>query len=459
MLWPTLRGRLSSIPLRRRQVEANSTRIGPILQPRHLWLAGVGVAVAVAAAFVFVWHYRFVDTRIYLGALRWWADGGQLYEYAAPGSGLGFTYPPFAALLMAPFAWLPVGVAGWGSFLISVIALASVLVAVLFPVADKYGWSRRRSLAVVLPIALVSEPVRQTLGMGQVDLVLFAFVVADLVAVRRRVRRRWLGANWVGVAIGLAAAIKLTPALFIVYLLVIGQRRAARTAIFTAVGATLATALLVPRTTAQYFGDMLWRTDRVGRTDLTENQSLAGLLARLTDAPHAPVAAWAAVVLAALVVGLARARRAHVEGDEVAAFTLVGLTAYLVSPVSWTHHMLFLLPAVLILADTAWRRRIVAGSAGGGGSRSVRGANVRLVVTSTALLITIVSPFWFFLHRLPSTSHYADGLLGVVGENSVTLLLIALVVALPRRSGMDMPSASDVATAATDKTVSVSGTR
>ncbi|WP_242625136.1 glycosyltransferase 87 family protein [Krasilnikovia cinnamomea] len=399
-------------------------------------------------AVAFVRHYTFVDTRIYLGAVRSWIAGNPLYAYAAPGSGLGFTYPPFAALVMAPFAWLPAGVMGWGSLLVSVAALTFVLGIVLRPVADRYGWNRGRTVAIALPIALLSEPVRQTLGMGQVDLVLFALITADLLAIRRAarvanggapvrtpagdgaVRRRWNAGTWAGVGIGLAAAFKLTPALFIVYLLVTGQRRAARTAIVTAAAATLATALLVPRTTLQYFGATLWQTDRVGRTDVSENQSLAGLLARLTDTPHAPALAWVLVALAALVLGLARARQAHVNGDELAAFTLVGLTAGLISPVSWTHHMTFLLPAVVILMDTAWRRRLA-----GAPPRVVR---LRLVGASAVLLLTIASPFWFVLHRLPATSHYADGWPGVVAENAITLLLAVLVVALPHRLGMDL---------------------
>ncbi|BFU45224.1 hypothetical protein KRMM14A1004_34610 [Krasilnikovia sp. MM14-A1004] len=404
--------------------------------------------LAVIAAAAFVQHYTFVDTRIYYGAVRSWIGGNPLYAYAAPGTGLGFTYPPFAALIMAPFAWIPDGVMGWGSLLVSVAALTFVLAIVLRPVADRHGWSRGRTLAIALPVAVLSEPVRQTLGMGQVDLVLFALIAADLLALRRSARaeraaadpvpagnavvRRWRAGTWAGVGIGLAAAFKLTPALFIVYLLVTGQRRAARTAIVTAAAATLVTAVLVPRTTVQYFGAALWQTDRVGRTDVSENQSLAGLLARLTDTPHAPAAAWALVALAALVLGLARARQAHLNGDELAAFTLVGLTAGLVSPVSWTHHLMFLLPALVILADTAWHRRLAG--------EPTRIPELRLVAAGVVLLLTIASPFWFVLHRLPLTSHYADGWLGVVAENAITLLLVALVAALPHRLGMDLGS-------------------
>ncbi|WP_412751101.1 glycosyltransferase 87 family protein [Krasilnikovia sp. M28-CT-15] len=422
------------------------------MRPRHWWLTGAGVLLAVIAGVAFVHHYTFVDTRIYLGAVRLWISGGGLYAYAAPGSGLGFTYPPFAALVMAPFAWLPDEVMGWGSLLVSVAALTLVLTVVLRPVADRYGWSRGRTLAVALPVALLTEPVRQTLGMGQVDLVLFALITADLVALRRAaragdrvtaapggprtaesaVRRRWNSGSWAGVGIGLAAAFKLTPALFIVYLLVTGQHRAARTAIITAAAATVTTALLVPRTTVQFFGATLWQTDRVGRTDVSENQSLAGLLARLTDTPHQPAALWTAVALAALIVGLARARQAHLNGDQLAAFTLVGLTAGLVSPVSWTHHLTFLLPAVVILLDTAWHRRL-AGEAG-------RAAEVRLAAASVVLVLTIASPFWFVLHRLPATSHYADGWPGVVAENAIALLLVVLVIALPHRLGTDLRS-------------------
>jgi hypothetical protein len=444
--------------------------------------AAVVVALAVGAWLAveaFGRRYHFFDMKVYLGAVRSWVDGDGLYAYAAPDSGLGFTYPPFAAFVMLPIAFLGAGVAGWLNLLGSVAALALVLSALLAPIAGRYGWSRWYPVAIALPLALATEPVRETLGFGQVNLLLAGLVVADLVALRRRARAAarggaawrdspgfrglyrsgftawgdfWRGGGWAGVGIGLAAAVKLTPALFIAYLLVTRQWRAARTAVVTATAATSIGFFLAPGASLTYFGDVLWHTDRVGAADTTGNQSLAGLLARLYDQADAPTLVWAAFALLLLAIGLIRAKSAHAEGDELAAFTLVGLTANLVSPVSWTHHLVFLLPAVLILADGALRRRDAArlplrrpgtaGQAGLGGMRAPiwypRFTGARHAAAAVAVYaLVVVAPQWMYQHTLPQTSHHADGPWGVLMENSLALLLIGLVSALPWRPGAE----------------------
>lgn len=322
-------------------------------------------------------HYRFFDMVIYHDAIRWWLSGGELYGYAAPVRGqLGFTYPPFAAFVLMPAAAVPAQVAGWLNAVGSVLALTVALAVV----------AGRRWLPVAVPLALCMEPVRQTLGLGQVNLWLFALVVLDLIVVRRN------GSGWTGVGVGIATAIKITPGLFIVYLLVTGQWRAARTAALTVAGLTGCGLLLAPAETMRYFGDLLWRTDRVGAADAVANQSLAGLLARTATAPDDW---WLPLCLLVLAVGLRRAWLAHRAGDEVAALTLVGLTGNLISPMSWTHHLVFLPVAIYLLAE---RKKVVAALTGYG--------------------LSVVSPIWF-----------ADGALA---RDTFTLMLIALVATLPR---------------------------
>lgn len=444
--------------------------------------AAVVIALVVGSWFAvkaFGRHYHFFDMKIYVGALESWVHGDDLYRYTAPLSGLGFTYPPFAALVMLPIAFLTAPVAGWINLLGSVFALALILCALIAPIAGRYGWSRWYAVAAALPLALCTEPVRESLGFGQVNLLLAGLIVADLVALRRRARaaarggaawrdspgfrglRRsgftawgefWRGGGWAGVGIGLAAAIKLTPALFIVYLLLTRQWRAARTAIVTAVAVTTLGFVFAPAASLTYFGDVLWHTERVGNADTTPNQSLSGLLARLYDSPETPTLLWLTFSLVLLAVGLTRATSAHAEGDELAAFTLVGLTANLVSPISWTHHLVFLLPAVLILLDAALRRRDAtrlplrrldyAGQAGLGGMRAPmwypRFTGARHGVAALAVYaLIVVAPLWPYQHTLPETSHYADGLWGALMENSLAVLLIVLVSALPWRPGAE----------------------
>lgn len=245
-----------------------------------------------------------------------------------------------------------------------------MLAGLLRPIVDRLGWPLWFTVGLATPLAVAIEPARETLGYGQVNLLLFALIMADLIGLRWRSRRGthiapsdgpllrfvYSGA-WAGVGIGLATAVKLTPALFIAYLMITRQWRAATTAIGTVIAVTLGSFAVVGTESRAYFGGVLWQTERVGAADMTPNQSLAGLLARLYDSIETPGLLWLAFSVLMLAVGLSRAVNARADGDELTAFTLVGLTANVISPISWTHHLVWVIPAIIVLADAAVRRR------------------------------------------------------------------------------------------------------
>jgi hypothetical protein len=414
---------------------------------RDVWAVTGAVVFAAAAVLLFGRPYGFFDMRIYHGAVEWWIGGGELYQFIAPNTTLGFTYPPFAALAMLPMAAVSMPAAGWLNSVASVAALALVLAMLLLPIADRCGWPRWPALGMALPLALALEPTRETIGFGQVNLLLFGLVLADLLALRwratggaRRLRsshpltRLWYSGAWAGVGIGLATAVKLTPGLFILYLVVARQWRPAAVASVTAAGATVAAWLLAPRESAAYFGNVLWQTDRVGAADFTPNQSLAGVLARLYDSPEAPTLLWLTFAALCCALGLSRAVTAHKEGDELTAFTLVGLTSTVISPISWSHHLVFVVPAVLILMDASLRRRAVARRLG----QAPGLAGLRYGTAAAGVyLLFVLSPIWWVRHRLPEGSHFDSGLWGVLAENSLALGVIVLVALLPWRPGAE----------------------
>lgn len=433
-----------------------------------VWIIVTAVAFSAVTAEVFGRTYTFFDMKIYHGAVEWWTAGNELYEFIAPDTGLGFTYPPFAAVAMLPMAGLSAVAAGWINVVVSVLALAVVLVVLLVPIADRVGWPRWLAVGVALPLALALEPGRETLGFGQVNLLLFGLVLADLVALRWRhasppapgggadsgrarqvaldslggavraggdaLRRFWLSGAWAGAGIGLATAVKLTPGLFILYLIVSRQWRATMVAIGTAAGATLAALVVAPRESLIYFTNVLWQTDRVGNADFTPNQSLAGILARLHDQHEAPALLWISFAAVCCALGLSRAVSAHKEGDELAAFTLVGLAAIVISPISWSHHLVFVIPAILIMVDASLRRRATSRVLGIGSSM----AGVRYAAAAgLTYVVLLISPIWWVNHTAPRVSHYDTGLWGVLAENSLALAVILLVAAMPWRPGAE----------------------
>ncbi|MEU5550888.1 glycosyltransferase family 87 protein [Micromonospora sp. NPDC047793] len=309
-------------------------------------VAVVVLAVAVTAFLsVAAVRHGFFDLHVYRGALVWWVhDGGEIYDYLKPGTQYGFTYPPFAALVMLPMAYL-----SWhGAIVVSVaagVATAAVLIWwLLDPVSRRAGWTRWFAFAVALCLAAAFEPMRETINFGQVNTLLLFLVAVDLLRLLPRDSR------WAGVGIGLATAIKLTPGIFLIYLLATGRWRAALTATGTAAGATVLAAALFPDAAREFWTSALWNTGRVGELAFVSNQSLRGVVARLD--PQSPsTLAWLALVAATVALWIRRSRAAVAAGDEAAGLALTGAVMCLVSPVTWVHHLVWLLPGLLLLVD------------------------------------------------------------------------------------------------------------
>ncbi|SDM68886.1 alpha-1,2-mannosyltransferase [Streptomyces sp. cf386] len=270
--------------------------------------------------------------------------GADLYGFTVTEWHLPATYPPFAALLFVPAALLPFAV-----LKAAFLAGNALLVAVLIHLS-----ARLAGLTLDLPVrcaatalALWLEPVFQTLLFGQINLALACLVLWDLT--------RPSGARWKGVAIGVAAGIKLTPAIFIAYLLLRGRLREAGTATAAFAGTVVLGALALPSASLDFWTRRLYETDRVGKAWIVDNQSLQGLAARaLGDA--APGPAWALPAAAVALTGLWLTARAARQSH---ALLLMAFTALLISPISWSHHWVWCVPLIAVLLAegrlrTAW---------------------------------------------------------------------------------------------------------
>ncbi|GHB39547.1 hypothetical protein GCM10010377_32930 [Streptomyces viridiviolaceus] len=330
------------------------------------------------------------DLRVYHGAVHHWVhDGGRLYDYRVPGTAYGFTYPPFAALAMLPMALLGLGAAVAVTLVLNLAALTLVLRILVGPARRRLGWYGCALGACSLALF---EPLRDTVSFGQVNVLLLALVLTDgwLLATGR--------GRWAGVGIGLAAAVKLTPALFIVLLLLARRWRAAGVATAVAAGASALTAWAAPDASRFYWTEAMWDTNRIGRLAYVSNQSLQGVLARL-DQPDRAV--WATVAVLVLCVWAWRARRAVAARDWTAAFALTGLAACLVSPITWVHHLVWLLPSFAVL---------------------VRAGHPRVAGALYAVLCTSVVWLW---------TDDPSGLDGFLGANAYAWITLGLLLGLP----------------------------
>ena len=262
------------------------------------------------------------------------------------GQSLLFTYPPFAAIVLAPLAVLPY----WAACLVVTAGtlglLAVVLATVLRALGTRSDWRR---VGVLLLTAEVLEPVLRTVYAGQIDLLLLALVVLDVLVDTPRWPR--------GLLIGLAAAIKLTPAVFLLYFLLRRDTRAAVTGAVTFLAATTLGFLLAGADSVRYWTGALWDTGRVGEPTYAGDQSLLGLLARAGVPADARTAWWLPLVAVVLVLTVLGVRRALAAGEQVVALGLNAVGGLLVSPISWTHHWVWAVVVLLGWAELARRSR------------------------------------------------------------------------------------------------------
>jgi alpha-1,2-mannosyltransferase len=313
----------------------------------------VAIAAITGVAFALRPHPP-VDLAVYLRAgQRFVADGvlyGPLWGVSLERP-LPYTYPPLWASVMSVAGWLPwrVAAAAWAGL--------NVWLLVWIVRTSFARFLERRNegaLAWLVLLGMAIAPIAATLWFGQLGIVLTAAVMADtLPRDQRRLPR--------GVLVGAAAAVKLTPSIFIVYWAITGRRKEALRAVGTALALTLAAAVVRPAASDAFWTSTVFDTSRVGDVAAVVNQSLRGALLR-ADVPA--TLAWIALAAAVTWIGLRRARRAHRSGDELAAITLVGLAGLAISPVSWIHHAVWIVPSIgLTLGDgrsTGRRRAAIA---------------------------------------------------------------------------------------------------
>jgi alpha-1,2-mannosyltransferase len=254
---------------------------------------------------------------------------------------LSFTYPPAAALLFTPLAALPPQLAWAVMASASALALA-VVIRVAIAAVPYWRFPAGLSTLLLTAAMLCLVPVWRTIGLGQVNVLLMAMVTVDVLAITAR------GSRWGGLLVGVAAAVKLVPLVFIPYLFLTGKRTAAVRAL-AVFGGLQGLALVIAPQDSAYWTSYVFKTDRIGPAQQPYNQSLDGLVARVTDA--APWAAHAAWVIGAVlaVPALMLALRYHRRGQELAALCVTACFGLLLAPVSWLPCWVWIVPVVVAL--------------------------------------------------------------------------------------------------------------
>jgi alpha-1,2-mannosyltransferase len=342
---------------------------------RARWLLPAGAALLVAVLAVYL-----ADLATHLSAMAAmrdlvvYRDGGLIVRHIPPAydghrasplydwtgrSGVKFTYPPFAAVIFAVASLLPWTLLRWAMTLASLCALG-LSVWITF---GALGYTGRRAVRLgatlgVTGLALLTEPVQQTLALGQVNLLLMLLIVADLLTAGALAsgdaagRTRW----WYGVGIGIAAGVKLTPLIFIPYLVLIRRYRQAATATAVFAVTVLLGWALLPRDSGTYWADgLVFKANRIVFLGTRGNQSLRGVLTRLAGSVTSGTVPWIVAGILVVIIGLLAAAALYRAGHPVPAMLACALTGLLVSPLSWDHHWVWVAPGIALLAHLGAR--------------------------------------------------------------------------------------------------------
>lgn len=280
-----------------------------------------------------------VDLDVYRAGARALLHGMPLYRRPVAG-GLDFTYPPLAAIVFVPLALIPTAAAQPLVDAVNLALLWFVCRRSLHAVGIRGNRELTATTVCAAGLSFWLDPVRTTIYLGQVNLALLALILWDLLRDDDRRGR--------GFGVGVAAGIKLTPLIFVPFLLVTRQFRAAITATATFVATILAGFAIAPRDAADYWlGGLFADSTRVfANLASPHNQSLSGLVRRMTTAATPVWLALACVFAVATFVVAAFALRRN---EKLLAITLCGLAGCAVSPFSWNHHWVWLVPLAVVV--------------------------------------------------------------------------------------------------------------
>lgn len=316
----------------------------------HLKERGAWVVLGISALglSLFLWNHGRFDLDIYFDAIRGWPDRS-LYDYRDRRVGLPFNYPPFAAVLMLPMTeidrdvidklWLLAAIAVSAWFVISATRMAPRFLLLCW------------AAPLVAAVGIWSVPVLLTARLGQINWLLAAAVMLDLKLERDRPRAA-------GIATGFAVAIKLYPAAALLYFIARRNWDALHRAVITAVALSASAAVVMPRESVEYWTEQVFAIDRIFGADNPLSVSIRREIAWLPLPEGVTTILWIVAAAVLAWIALRRIETAVQRGNTLAGATIAMCAGSACFPLSWSHHLYFLLPAALLwLGDARGARR------------------------------------------------------------------------------------------------------
>ena len=304
--------------------------------------------------------------------MTYWKAGHDPYTASFTRYGLPFTYPPFALPALAVLAWAPYVVTQWSMWAVSI----AVAVAAVVFVAQDRGQRRHirpwlLAFTWVCATVLLIEPARSGIDYGQIEFVLMFLIVADVTVVPAPYR---------GLLIGIAAAVKLTPFIFVAALLVERDWKSAVRAVASFAFCTLMAWVFWPGLSRTFWVHDVIQPSRVGSVGFASNQSWYAILHRPPFPAAGSPGLWLSVSLVTVAAAVFVAWRCAVSGRQSFGLLAIALAGLLVSPISWTHHWVWviLIPPMII------------------GHRSATIPTFVRTMLWALVALTIITPYWWF---------------------------------------------------------------
>jgi alpha-1,2-mannosyltransferase len=290
-----------------------------------------------------------MDLEIYRKASRAFLGNGDPYDVES--FGWPFQYPPFSLLLFTPLSHMNATLAAllWTSFNAAlVVFLAWVTLAHVWPTGSVAG-RRLGTLGLAFAMGWFA-PFDEDFFWGQINILLMALVVADVMLLK--------DTRWQGVLIGIAAAVKLYPIAFVVYLLVTRRTRAAlvSAASFCLAGLVMFAAdFKLART---FWVDVLPHIDDAqGHPEGIGSNSLYSSIVRMVHDSDTAVVPWLVTAAVVFIAGAWVAAYAHRQKQELLGLATFALTSLVCLPIAWSHYWVWEGISITCLAFYAYRLR------------------------------------------------------------------------------------------------------
>jgi alpha-1,2-mannosyltransferase len=360
-----------------------------------------------------MWGRRYgLDLQVYRDSVDFWRSGKDPYRATFTSHHLAFTYPPFALFVLAPLSWTSFATAQW---FLGAASIAAGTGSTLLVLREAGIGPARRLCCSAFAWSCVSiillEPVRTGVDYGQIESILTFLIVADLLLVRHQHR---------GILIGIAAAVKLTPMIFVLYFLVVKDFKSFIRTIISFLACDAMSWLFWPPLPHVYWFQDLLHPARIGTIAYAGNQSWYAILSRPPFSGRHVLPVWLLLSCAILVVGIYAAWQWANINQNIWAIMSVALTGLLISPISWSHHWIW----VLLVPPALY------------GTKSQLPRLVQVLAWGLVAL-TIAAPYWLFRQGVLGT--VADAMLPVWASVTLIGCVVAMHRKLMQRAGSAVP--------------------